>query len=408
MPGIDKPSAPPLALRLLPILFWIALAGGGLLLLTQYLDSKEQETRANWQEQLKLVAQLQVQQADDWLNTRRGTLSAISENMSARLYLQTLRQPAAESELPEALRNLPGMAGMQTTRPEQTFLQNYLVTMAQQGGFTLPPQASDAIKANVNGVGSAGLAIVDEEGQLIVSTGSLPALEPILAEFAAPATPEGGVRVSRPLNGANGEPVLAWMAPMAGVQDETTPLGYIVGVAPAEGLYRLVSRQLGGEVAASSQLAMKAIDGEWLLIQPETGSAPFTPLQEDSVELAALTAPGQLREGYGLQHIAALDVAAINEQGRWAVVRSVPRDIALGDLAEQGVGVDGGVHSRAVDGDLGGNAAVAAFERAADQPPDDGYLCASLPVAAGDRPAASQAVHNRWGGAIRLCQCACG
>ena len=341
-----------LSLRLLPLAFWLALVAVAYSGLNDWLLDQQAREKGKWAQELSLVGRIQARQTGDWLQARQEVIGNIAGNVSAQLYVQTLRSkvPAASAGLPGNLTGapaeLPGVAQDAAPAavagdalPERMFLQNYLVAMAQQGGFVNPARAVDAIPANVEAAGQAGLALVTPEGEVLVSTSAMPDVAALMAAF--PQKPGmGKVAMSQPIVQKTGGASVAFLSPLMAVQaaPDAAPLAWVVGVQPLNGLYNLLQPVAGIEETVRSSLLVKQGSG----VTRYDAAQPPRSLQAghdgESMEVQAVAQPGVMAGGRDASGVRMLAVAAPLDAAvapGWQVVRYVSQKDALGSSTER-------------------------------------------------------------------------
>jgi HD-GYP domain-containing protein (c-di-GMP phosphodiesterase class II) len=323
---IDPLTKPRLSLRLLPIAFWLALVALGNAMLNQYLSAERQESRAQWQSQLSLVASLQAQQAAEWVAQHRGTIEGVATNLSAQMYAQAV---LAEPD-PRA-----------STSAEMTFLRNYFIVAAQQGGFALPVTPVSEVPANVPqpNRGQAGLALVNAQGTVFLAT---PELQDVSAAMALlPRGKQPALRetlMGKPV-AAQGGAVVPFIAPMFPVQGEDSmpPLAYVAGIAPAQPL--LDKLRMGGtEEPAQSALLIDHVGRMVERYSPDAqASSVRLRLEQDGAkaEMEALQRRGVMVQTQDASGAEVLAVAAQIGDTNWHVLRSVPTSLALGGMEQR-------------------------------------------------------------------------
>ena len=147
----------------------VFMAGAGLALITIIgvvlvflfvADQRERDLRS-WQVRMGIVADSRFAVVNGWLEAQFGEMRGLAENASLQLYLTELVLFAGET-------------GQVTDEPAQrTYLRNLLLSRAEAGGFTAPLLGAE-INANVERLGVAGIAIVDNDAKILVATPGMP------------------------------------------------------------------------------------------------------------------------------------------------------------------------------------------------------------------------------------------
>ena len=141
------------------------VAAGSLLLLCavlgmfavhSFVAAEGERDLQQWQVRLGIVAASRAQAVRQWRDQQFNTLSGLADNLSLQLYLTELSLSGGQS----------GVVTDQSAQAE--YLANLLVVTADQSGFSEPIQGAD-VQANVKRVGIAGLALLDQKGQILVT-----------------------------------------------------------------------------------------------------------------------------------------------------------------------------------------------------------------------------------------------
>ena len=229
----------------------VLLAGAGLAAITVIgimlvfafvSDQRERDMRA-WQTRMSIVADSRFAAVNGWIEAQYGEMRSLAENASLQLYLTEL-----------AL--FEGDASQVTDEPAQrTYLRNLLVSSAERSGFTAPVLGAE-INANVERIGVAGMAIVDNDGAILVAT---PGMPPIDADLAAIILANRGQRALYDMHiDAGGQATVGFLAPIFALQSDGAPsdqIGMAVGVKEVGSeLYPLLKQPGAGETSAEAML----------------------------------------------------------------------------------------------------------------------------------------------------------
>jgi hypothetical protein len=206
----------------------------GVSVVLRFTAAERQRDLTAWQVRLGIVADSRFAAVESWLAAQQEEMTALADNASLQLYLSQIAAAGDEAE-----RDALAMAQLD-------YLRNLLVVSAERAGFA-PPAAGPAVRANVERVGVAGLALVDASGRAIVATPGMPPVEGALAAFVRGLPPGERSIMDMHLNAA-GRPAMAFAAPVFAVQTDpgaADQIGYVLGVKEvADELYPLL-RQPG-------------------------------------------------------------------------------------------------------------------------------------------------------------------
>ncbi|WP_025899688.1 PAS domain-containing protein [Sneathiella glossodoripedis] len=180
-------------------------------------QQRERDIRA-WEIQLGIVADSRLASVEEWLREQKEAIVALAENESLQVYLTQLVIDTGEN-------------GSKITEvPEAGYLINLLNNHAVISGFWEPPEPE--IRANVARPGRAGIALTDATGQLLVSSGNMPPMNPAIRAGMA-AADSGVSAVIDIYEGLDGEPIMGFVHPVYAVQQDGNAdeiIGFIVGI----------------------------------------------------------------------------------------------------------------------------------------------------------------------------------
>ena len=168
-------------------------------------------------------------------------------------------------------------------------LRNLLTARAEVGGFTAPIHGPE-IDANVSRQGVAGLALVDNDGRVIVATDAMPPLHDELMAVLREAQVKAGIIDL--YEGLGGQPTIGVYSPVFGVQSDRLPtqqIGIVVGLkeVPAE-LYPLLEQP--GTIDETAEIVLlRATETVVEYLSPlADGTAPMKrEMALDTLDLAA-------------------------------------------------------------------------------------------------------------------------
>jgi len=144
-----------------PKLYSIAIIVAAILiigfgLVTRYISIDVARDMRTWQEKLNLIAESRAADVTKYVNDHFKELHSLSENPSLQLYLTELEMLPATNKKGEPPAQLE-------------YLRNLLLFTAQRGGY-LPGSQVVNIPANVESNSKSGIAILNNKGEIVVST----------------------------------------------------------------------------------------------------------------------------------------------------------------------------------------------------------------------------------------------
>lgn len=292
-------------------------------------DERERGLHA-WQVRLNIIADTRVAAINDWVDEQFGTMRELAENESLQIYMSEIAAVLAGEGDPE------------DAAAEVGYLRNLLVVTADRNGFTALVEAPD-VDANIERVGTAGIAITDEIGNILVATPGMPPSTPQIREAIGRAAGGEAVLIDIHL-GADNQPVIGFVLPVYGIQEDpgtAKHLGLVIGLKPlTDEFYRLLKQP--GEIEETAENYLVRLNGAVIeyLTPLADGSAPLRQkLARDTPELAAaytIDTPG----GFAIKRdYAGNEVLATGRRvsaAPWHLVRKISREEALADIERRG------------------------------------------------------------------------
>lgn len=295
----------------------------GMFAVHRFVAAEGERELHQWQVRLGIVAASRAQSVLEWRDLQFKTLSGLADNLFLQLYLTELTLSGGQ----------PGGITDQSAQAE--YLGNLLLVTADQSGFASPVTGPE-VQANVQRIGVAGLALLDQKGEILVTTPGTPPLDSRLQDFVR-ATKLGTRGVLDIYMGASGEATIAFLQPVFAVQGGNRPadqVGAVLGIRTVgDDLFgRLIQP---GETQKTAQIYFVRETGvtvEYLSPLPD-GSKPLQ--RSLALDTPHLAAAALMRRTGGFGTYA-------NYQGRqvfatsrgiqgmpWTLIRSVDRAEAL-------------------------------------------------------------------------------
>jgi PAS domain S-box-containing protein len=301
----------------------LAIAVLGVILAVRFVDGERERELRGWQARLGLVADARAAAIGDWLQRQHDTLRGLAENSSLQVYMTEL-SPA------------PGQSGQATDEAGQgEYLRSLLVVTADRAGFTGEP-VGPAVRANVQRVGVAGLALVDRQGRVLVATPDMPPIDGRLRDFAVNAGSEPAMLDMYP--GPAGRPTIAFFAPVFAVQANpgSQRIGGVIGVKEVDRqLFPLLVRPPVAEKSAETLLVRRSgATIEYISPLADGTPAMRKRLAADTPLLAgsfAIKSPGGFEVLRDHRDAEVLVTGRAIASTPWTLVQKVDRAEALGE-----------------------------------------------------------------------------
>jgi HD-GYP domain-containing protein (c-di-GMP phosphodiesterase class II) len=321
LPKMAPASINPARLALLVVV----LALLGLVLVRNFADNEEQRELLHWQNKLNLIADSRAADINGWLQTHVKELGSVANNPSLQLYVTALE--SAKSPVPP------------TDDPAQAvYLRNLLLLTADRLGFLdKTPDPLKSIHANVHPPSGTGLAIVDNNNKILVSTDGLPVLEGALAAKVA-AAPRGASSLIDLYASASGDTQMGFVLPIYPIQGDAVAaqqIGKLVGIkAVGDDLFRLLKHPGATESTLEAVLVRKE-EGNVVYLSPSRDGKPLAErfaLSTPSLDSAyAITHPGSFALLSDRQSHRVLMTSRAIPDSPWVLLLHIDRDQALAE-----------------------------------------------------------------------------
>lgn len=218
-PNFKYPNSPSFAPKLYGIVLIIAMiVVTGLWLVTRFTTADMARDMQTWQEKLNLIAESRTAEIDGWVNTHFKSLRALAGNPSLQLYLSELQ---ADSDAKKTSSSQPA---------QKSYLRNLILFTAEQTGFVTG--GNQPINANLPNTNKSGLAVVDNAGNIVVSTNISPAMAETLRSKLQ-QFPKGEESLINIEKDSEGSPYMGFVVPIFAIQAEhkaEAEIGKIVGI----------------------------------------------------------------------------------------------------------------------------------------------------------------------------------
>lgn len=231
----------------------------------KFVEDERQRALNEWQIRLGIVADSRVAAVNEWVKRNMDVIAELTENQSLQLYM---------TELAEA----QGDRGQVTDgAAEEGYLRNLLIAMADRNGFS-PPAPVQEVDANVERVGTAGMALTDPKGNPIVVTPEMP--PPQARHIAAIAkAAEGEPAYVDMYRGSANDPTMGFALPVYAVQEDSggaRAIGVAIGV-------RVVGKDLFDRLKQPGDTSQTA---ETFLVRKNATTIEYlTPLRDGTAAL---------------------------------------------------------------------------------------------------------------------------
>ncbi|SDE79417.1 HD domain-containing phosphohydrolase [Rhodospira trueperi] len=291
----------------------------GVALVLSFVGAEREREIQNWQVRLGIVADGRAGAVAQWLDEQTTVLARLSSNASLQLYAMDLVADTAGD----------------VNQIEGNFVRNLLNATADQAGF-VPTRRTGRVDANIEAPASAGLAIVNPAGGVIVGSDFMPELPGRFGPMLATAS-EGRTAVFGPQMGPTGEPLLGFAAPLYAIQQNATAggeIGFVVGLRPFDRTIFELLVQPGNIWETTETLLVRRRDRSIEYITPLSDGTP--PMGKSlSIETPRLAAAQAFKDpglfGFGRNHAgkSVLYTSRAVPGTDWLLVHSITEEEAL-------------------------------------------------------------------------------
>ena len=240
--GASKPakSGNPLLKMIFTVASLLLATVVGVFLVFQFIQSERDREMQRWQTRLGIVVDSRQADVEQWLDLQISELRSLAENASLQIYMTILH----DSENTE------------DASAEIEYLGNLLDVTANRAGFAVADVGA-VVNANVARIGLAGIALVDDAGNIVVSSQGFPPIQGKLQGFLA-TLEKGSSGISDIYLNNSNNPAMAFAAPVFALQGDSTAssqIGMVVGVKEvADSLYPLLKQPGSVELTAEALL----------------------------------------------------------------------------------------------------------------------------------------------------------
>ena len=240
----------------------------GLYSISRFDDTDIARDMQTWQEKLNLISESRSADVNHWVGDNFKELRTLADNPSLQLYMTEL-QMAKPDQNTEA-------SGGELS--QKTYLRNLLLYTAQRLGFTTSSSTA-SILANVEKGSKSGLAIMDNTGNILISTLISPATRGLIVDNIKQTTPGQESLIDIRKN-KEGNAYIGFVVPIYSLQgDHTTAnqIGQLIGIKVLDNsVYGLLKHPGTTEKTLESLLVRQNGDKLEYLSPLQDGSEPLS------------------------------------------------------------------------------------------------------------------------------------
>lgn len=290
----------------------------GIFAVFRFVDQERQRDLQQWQIRLGIVADSRTVELRNWLDQNFAVFQDLADNASLQLYMTEL--VTAEGRAPDEA-------------VQAGYLRNLLIATAERTGFS-EPSAPERVNANVERIGSAGIALINNKGGMIVASPGMPPLSEKISLAIKKALT--GERVLIDIYASpNGLPTIGFAQPLLAIQgEETSFIGAVIGLKVVdESFYNTLIQP--GETLSEAEVYLVRSQGKTVeyVSSLDDGTPPLKrSMAQDTPELASafgIKNPGGFaqKKDYGGKNVLVTSRAVKGTP--WTLIRTVSQNEAL-------------------------------------------------------------------------------
>ncbi len=195
-------------------LMMIILGIAAMYMALRFATSEENREKLMWQNRISVVLSGRSEVLSGWVTDQKAILQTLADNSSLRLYFSNISNDMGLGEEgKEALGE---------------YLLPLLNDRALQNGFVVENE-DFVVKANVEKLKKAGLALTDLQGQIIIATANMPTTLPAVSAYMQAGANVDTMMIG-PYEGEEGLSTVAFITPVFGIDDDQSALGFLIGI----------------------------------------------------------------------------------------------------------------------------------------------------------------------------------
>jgi len=303
------------------ILITIIVIGIGLI--NKFSTTEYNRDVRNWQYRLSLMADVREDLINNWMAAQYSTLSTLAKNQSLQLYLSQISAKTNDSN-------------NDVQNAQRAYLRNLIMLTASNNGFFEKNQPNP-IKANIPVVKNSGIAIVSDNGKVIIATPNMPLLDK-LSIAKAQEVAKNNIKGIRDIYlNENSEPVIVFMVPAPTITNSSgKTAATIIGIRTLkDSLYPLLDKEIFS-TATDASILVRRHQGSVIYLNKENTNNKnmFMHLPRDPSQLAsayALDNPGLFGEKKDYTDNDVVFVSRQIQGTNWLLLQMVSSQEALKD-----------------------------------------------------------------------------
>ena len=286
-------------------------------------DSYQRDVN-NWAIRLGIVADSRAESVSKWVNTQINELTSIAENISLRLYLTELNFNRLDE------------GRLSNDSAETEYIHNYISVVAEKSGFLPPASIGKKIGVNIKTNNTSGIAIIDKNGNIVVSTETMSKLSDDLKYFINNSSQIQSSLKDMYLD-ADGRVKMAYLVPIFAVQGENIAsqnMGFVFGIKNIDNsLFDLLKQPRSLEKTSETLIVRKSDNIIEYLSPLSDGTSPLKlkidATRENFAENEAIKNIGSFIDANDYLSQGVLATARSIPHTKWSLIHKISKEEAL-------------------------------------------------------------------------------
>jgi len=325
---LNTPDSPNFAPRFYSIALIIAvIVLSGFWLVARFNSTDLARDMRIWQEKLNLIAESRTSEIENWVSGHFKNLRSLGNNPSLQLYLSEVS------------------GGTSSDSGQKGYLRNLILFTADQTGFG--PSLTQSVNANLPSENKNALAILNANGQIVVSTAMPPALADLITQKSL-LQPKGEEYLIDVQKAEDGTPYIGFVVPVFSIQGDrnaASQIGKVVGIKALDENFFALLKHPGVTEKTLESILVRRTDNKLDYLTPlqdATGALDkqVDIEQESSAEAALTTTIGDFLSNKKDYRNATVLATSRSVPGTpWALVVKIDRQEALAESTERRLGM---------------------------------------------------------------------
>lgn len=243
----------------------------GIWLITRFTAMDLARDIQTWQEKLNLIAESRTDEVNHWVSEHFKELRSLADNPSLQLYMSELQTIDTK-----------GKSDSGAEPAQKGYLRNLLLFTADRAGYS-SNSATSTIRANVQDEGKSGLAVLNGNNEIVVSTVMSQTTRDMLLE-SIKDVPPGQEKFIDITHASDDGMYVGFSVPIFSIQGErnaTSHIGRVVGIKAIDTSFFNLLKHPGVTEETLEAILVRKIDNKLEYISPLIDSSAALSKQVD-------------------------------------------------------------------------------------------------------------------------------